>query len=75
MPKYVFYKTYKHQLCYTLYEARRLFAITYVLEIHMYVFWPHPREIVKNSQEKFRIFDHSRISAFIKYIVYWGFLV
>ena len=57
------------------YEARRLFAITYVLEIHMYVFRPHPGEIVKMSQDKFRIFDLSRISAFIKYIVYWGFLV
>ena len=52
----------------------RLFAITYVLEIHMYVFRPHPGEIVKMSQDKFKIFDLSRISAFIKYIVYWGFL-
>ena len=75
MPKYVFYETYKYQLSYTFYEARRLFAITYVLEIHMYVFRPHPGEIVKMSQDKFRIFDLSRISAFIKYIVYWGFLV
>ena len=50
MPKYVFYETYKHQLCYTFNEARRLFAITYVLEIHMYVFWPHPREIVKGLE-------------------------
>ena len=46
-----------------------------VLEIHMYVFWPYPWEIVKMSQDKFRIFDLSRISAFIKYIVNWGFLV
>ena len=75
MPKCVFYKTFKHQLSYTFYEARRLFAITYVLEIHMYVFRPHPGEIVKMSQDKFRIFDLSGISAFIKYIVYWGFLV
>ena len=75
MAKYVFYETYKHQLCYTFYEARRLFAIIYVLEIHMYVFQPHLGKIVKMSQDKFRIFDLSRISAFIKYIVYWGFPV
>ena len=75
MPKCVFYETFKHQLSYTFYEARRLFAMTYVLEIHMYVFRPHPGEIVKMLQDKFRIFDLSRISAFIKYIVYWGFLV
>ena len=75
MPKYVFYEMYKYQLSYTFYEARRLFAITYVLEIHMYVFRPHPGVIVKMSQDKFRIFDLSRISAFIKYIVYLGFLV
>ena len=75
MPKYVFYETYKYQLSYTFYEARRLFAITYVLEIHMYVFRPHPgKKIVKMSQDKFRIFDLSRISAFIKYIVYGVFL-
>ena len=61
---------YKYQLSYTFYEARRLFAITYVLEIHMYVFRPHPGEIVKISHDKFRIYDPSRISAFIKYIVY-----
>ena len=30
---------------------------------------------MRMSQDKFRIFDPSRISAFIKYIVYWGFLV
>ena len=53
MPKYVSYETYKYQLSYTFYEARRLFAITYVLEIHMYVFRPHPGEIVKMSQDKF----------------------
>ena len=75
MPKYVIYETYKYKLSYTFSETRRLFAITYVLEIHMYVFRPHPGEIVKMSQDKFRIFDLSRISAFIKYIVYWGFLV
>ena len=75
MPKYVFYETYKHQLSFTFYEARRLFAITYVLEIHMYVFRPNPGEIVKMSQDMFRIFVLSRISAFIKYKVYQGFLV
>ena len=42
----VFYEMYKHQLSYTLYDARRLFAITYILEIHMYVFRHHPGEIV-----------------------------
>ena len=34
----------------------------------------NPGEIVKISQDNFRIFDLSRISAFIKNIVYWGFL-
>ena len=71
-PKCVFYETFKHQLSYTFYEARRLFAITYVLEIHMYVFRPHPGEIVKISQDKFKIFDLSRISAFIKYNYFYG---
>ena len=70
VPKYASYETYTYQLCYTFYEARRLFAITYVLKINMYVFRPHLGEIVKMSQDKFRIFDLSRISAFIKYIVY-----
>ena len=54
----------------TFNEARRLFAITYVLEINISVF----REIVKMSLDNFRIFDHSRIAAFIKHFVYWGFL-
>ena len=53
----------------------RYFAKTYVLEICITVFRPHPQETAKVSQNMFRIFDLSRVSAFIKYIVYWGFLV
>ena len=59
--KYVFYKTYKHQLCYTFYEARRLFAMTNVLDSTCMSFGP--------TLDKFRIFDLSRISAFVKCIV------
>ena len=46
VPKDVFYETYKHRLCHTFIEARRLFAITYVLEIHIFAFRPNPWEIV-----------------------------
>ena len=74
MPKDVFNEIYNYQLCRTLIEARRLFAITYVLEILISAFRPHPWEIVKMSHNKIRIFDLS-VSAFMKDIVYWGFLV
>ena len=58
----------------TFIEARRLFAITYVLKIQISVFRPNPQNIVKLSKCKFEIVDLSRISAFMKYIAYWGIL-
>ena len=56
----------------TFIVARRLFAITYVLEMFISVFWPQPWETVKVTQNLFRILDLSRLSAFIGYIVYLG---
>ena len=67
VPKGVFYEIYKHQLCYTFYEAKSLLAMTYVC------LSAPPRDIVMMSQDKSGIFDLSRISAFIKYIIHWGF--
>ena len=75
VPADVFYEIYKHQLCDTIIDAMGLFAMMYVLQIHISVFQPHQREIVKMSQDKFKIFDLSRISAFIKHIVFWSFRV
>ena len=36
-------------------------------------FHPRPREIVKMSHNKIRIFDFPKVSAFMKYIGYLGF--
>ena len=74
--KNVFYEIYKCQLCRTFIEAGRLFAITFVLEILISDFRPHPRkDIVRMSHNKIRLFGLSKVSAFIIHVVHLGFLV
>ena len=49
--------------------------MAYVLEILISEFRPQRWGIVKMSHNKIRIFGLSKVSAFTKYIVYWGFRV
>ena len=62
-------------LCHIFIEASSLFSITHIFEILISAFRPHPREIMRMSHDKIRILYLSNVLAFIKYIVYKGFLV
>ena len=64
--KDVSYEIYKHQLCRIFIKAKRLCSqyITHTLAILVSTFRLNPREIVKMSLNKIRIFDLSKCLSF-----------
>ena len=65
LPKDVFYKICKYQQGHTFIKVRKLSAITYVSEILIFAFRPHPREIEKKSHNQIRKFDLSKVPKLI----------